>query len=204
MSHLLLLGAGFSKNWGGLLASEVRADLAARLQKHRNLSELLHRCDGFEDALGTLQRDYRNAPTPENKARLAALRDALQATFGAMNASFAERGHLAFCPDVRFSVVHFLTRFDAIFTLNQDLLLELLYAPQMPLARPAVFNSVYFPGMVPHGDWQYNTAVAWTPSGEFVPPHHSQPVFKMHGSTNWVEQPQGGGRGRHRHQGDLF
>jgi len=27
MTHLLLTGAGFSKNWGGLLASEVFNDL---------------------------------------------------------------------------------------------------------------------------------------------------------------------------------
>lgn len=199
MSHLLLLGAGFSKNWGGLLASEVRADLAARLHRDPFLSNLLHRSDGFEETLGNLRLEYRNARTPESRIHLVTFQNALRATFDAMNAAFAERRELAFCNDIRFSVVRFLARFHAIFTLNQDLLLERLYAPPMPLARPDVWNSCYFPGMRPHGDWINDPGnVVWTPSGDFAPPHHSQPVFKLHGSTNWVEhydgaQPQGDG-----------
>jgi hypothetical protein len=58
---ILLLGAGFSYNWNGRLASEVTNDLMSHLQGDDYLLYLLHR-ENFEDALSMLQGDYPLVP----------------------------------------------------------------------------------------------------------------------------------------------
>lgn len=40
-SHILLTGAGFTRNWGGWLAKELEGDLLARLAQDRELRDLL-------------------------------------------------------------------------------------------------------------------------------------------------------------------
>jgi hypothetical protein len=60
MSHYLLLGAGFSKNWGGLLASEVFNDLLSADELDEFTRNLLYRANepkggGFEAVLAKLQ-----------------------------------------------------------------------------------------------------------------------------------------------------
>jgi hypothetical protein len=45
MSHYLLLGAGFSKNWGGLLASEVFNDLLSADELDEFTRNLLYRAN---------------------------------------------------------------------------------------------------------------------------------------------------------------
>ena len=54
---ILLLGAGFSKNWNGPLATEVTAHLISLLQGDAYLCDLLHRTN-FEDALSQLQTEF--------------------------------------------------------------------------------------------------------------------------------------------------
>jgi hypothetical protein len=83
MPHILLLGAGVSRNWDGWLASEIGSDLAGRLADDRYLSDLLTRAGGFEDALSIVQAEFKRAPTEEARARLRKFQHALQATFGA-------------------------------------------------------------------------------------------------------------------------
>jgi hypothetical protein len=64
MSHLLLLGAGFSRNWGGWLAQEAFEYLLGcnEVISDGNLRELLWKHQesggGFEAALEELQRAY--------------------------------------------------------------------------------------------------------------------------------------------------
>ena len=84
---ILLLAAGFSKNWNGLIASEVTNDLMAQLQNDANLLALLHRLN-FEDALAQVQSDYLHSRTAETEARLTAFQAALSGTFDRMNRSF--------------------------------------------------------------------------------------------------------------------
>lgn len=78
MKHLLLLGAGFSRNWGGWLASEAfeyllgcpevlrEAHLRDLLWKHQESS------DGFEGALEELQTTCLRDPH-SNLKQLTAL-----------------------------------------------------------------------------------------------------------------------------------
>src|SRR5262245_28326536 len=123
---IILLGAGFSKNWNGLLATEVTAHLMSSMQGDAHLVDLLHRMN-FEDALSQLQTEFlllgRSRYKPQ-EVRLNAFQAALSDVFDRMNKQFQSR-QFEFSTDVARSFGKFLTGFDAIFTLNQDLLLEL-------------------------------------------------------------------------------
>src|SRR5262249_5322368 len=120
------------------------------------------------------------------------LYSALQRMFGDMALAFNDT---PFEPTDR-HVSRFLGRFDAIFTLNQDTLLETHYLPR---AEPAVFGlrsafapkliSAYRPGIVESADtsgygpmgrirlWEPNESDLAVAPGE-------QPYFKLHGSID--------------------
>ena len=129
MQYILLLGAGFSRNWGGWLASEAFeymlgiGDLDAQTQK------VLWDCKergGFEDALAFLQNELTRRGTADAARRLEAMQGAVSQMFQDMDRAFAD---MPFEPQNyrEFTVARFLVRFDAIFTLNQDTLLERHY-----------------------------------------------------------------------------
>jgi hypothetical protein len=65
-------------------------------------------------------------PTPENKAHLDTLQSAIT-TFLALEAGFANTADWNFRHTVEYKIAHFLSGFDGIFTLNQDLLFERHY-----------------------------------------------------------------------------
>ena len=84
---ILLLGAGFSKNWHGLLATEVTNDLMSRLQDDAYLLELLDK-NNFEDALFQLQTDFLLLGHSKNalqEERLDKFQKALSGVFDRMN-----------------------------------------------------------------------------------------------------------------------
>jgi hypothetical protein len=61
INYVLLLGAGFSRNWGGWLAAEAFEYLLGCAQIDIGLKNLLwkhRRRGGFEDALAELQEEY--------------------------------------------------------------------------------------------------------------------------------------------------
>ena len=76
MGRILLLGAGFSRNWGGLLASEMFETLLQQpeISDDHHLRRVLWDhgdSGGFENALGQVQQDFRDNPsTPLYKQRL--------------------------------------------------------------------------------------------------------------------------------------
>lgn len=194
MKHVLLIGAGFSRNWNGWLANEIAGDLAGRLAGDAYLSDVLRRAGGFEDALSRIQSDYKSSPSGEAKARLDKFQDAIAATFGAMNDAFARMTQLDFCNDLEFQIQKFLAKFDAIFTLNQDLLLELHYWRQMEIPAYPRWNGSQFPGMTPRpqGAGGFNLLSSiWQPDKTFAAAPNLQPIFKLHGSTNWRDSDGG-------------
>ena len=84
----------------------------------------------------------------------------------------------------------FLIQFDAIFTLNQDLLMERFYLLRGgPFGR---WSGAYIPGMRPAptlaaGSVEINTG-KWTPDPSGPTLQGSlQPFIKLHGSSNWTE-----------------
>jgi hypothetical protein len=118
MSHILLLGAGFSRNWGGWLASEAFEYLLGcpevigddvikdALWRHKTAG-------GFEDALAQIQGEG-------DAGRIARFESALSRMFADMDRAFAGLPKFEFRDEIQRTVGVFLTKFDAIFTLNQD------------------------------------------------------------------------------------
>ena len=156
MRYYLLTGAGFSANWGGWVASEAFEYLLGcpEILADDRLRDLLWECQlegGFEDALEKLQVGHSVGFAQQwSEGQFTSLQNAVGRMFDDMNTSFRGRGDLEFLRPERFvqpteeraqagrqTVQHFLTQFRAIFTLNQDLLLEHFY-----LSRPEVGRTV--------------------------------------------------------------
>lgn len=205
MTHrLLLLGAGFSRNWGGWLASEIFDNLLTEPQMQTNprLRDLLvkHNRDGsgYEGALNAVQEEAaRSSRHSEALQDLTQFQDALRSTFAKMDAAFVRMTGIDFSNDRAASVRDFLARFDAIFTLNHDLLLERHY---LAVFNPShTYSGAALPGIrvgyPPIAEWEPERwqRERWTVE-DALPDIRSwsrtQPVFKLHGSTNW--QPSNG------------
>lgn len=191
-NKLLLLGAGFSRNWSAPLASEVASSLLARVGADPVLQPLLKKhAKNFELALAELQELCVNAPSSENKAALEKLQAVISDMFNRLNATLKDR-HFEFVNDRKFSVAEFLARFASIFNLNQDLLLELLYEPHVLTSSNGRKSGLYQPALIPVHDPSANLQFdkhlqKWSPSSE---PYReeagaAQPHYKLHGSSNW-------------------
>jgi hypothetical protein len=182
---VLLTGAGFSKNWGGLVAREITNLLMSRLQNNPHLLQALNR-GNFEDVLSQVQSEYLATRTAETQDRLNAVQGALADVFGQMNAHFAAR-QFEFSNDIAHSIQKFLVRFDAIFTLNQDLLVEVHYDNRnVAIWHGTRWQGYELPGLreVPLHDPIYSRARSkWVPYDQFAQTPNMQPYFKLHGST---------------------
>jgi len=197
MARVLLLGAGFSRNWNGWLAGEIMGDLYGRLADDADLSGVLGNADNFEDALSEIQEQYKAEPSDANRARLERMQAAVMATFRALNEAFANRPGMEFSRHRQFSITNFLARFDAIFTLNQDLLFELHYS--IELHEPRRWNGHHFPGMQTPAGWHNAIGpflrdrldMVWRPAADFRVERNVQPIYKLHGSVNWMAGDRG-------------
>jgi len=203
MSHILLLGAGFSRNWGGWLAveafeyllgcPEVDDDLRNLLWKHR-------RQGGFESALGELQIGFAQRRDQPTAGQLQKLEAAVSRMFGAMNEAFARIIDFEFqtAPAERTHLLRtFLLGFDAIFTLNQDLLLERHYLDgNIALMSKRRWKGWQLPGTRctarASGIEDPTTKRCPVQPAEFAITDGLQPYFKLHGSSNWVDESTGG------------
>lgn len=196
MRHILLLGAGFSRNWGGFLASEVFDYLfgCPEVLGDAELKQLLWRHQtggGFENALAELQADCRRGGSSEQRDRLERFQQALARMFNDMKAAFADRRTLEFQQDISRMLGTFLHRFDAIFSLNQDVLMEMFYLnDNLNLSHSRRWSGGELPGMRPMASPSLGWAeIAWSPvaRSEFKISAGFQPFFKLHGSSNWVD-----------------
>jgi SIR2-like domain len=186
-NFVLLTGAGFSKNWGGSTARDITNALMSQLKSNRDLLAALNQ-KNFEDVLSEVQSQYVAAKTADNQNRLNMMQAALASVFGRMNDQFAVR-QFEFSNDVAHSVKRFLARFDAIFTLNQDLLIEVHYDNR----DAAIFYSTRWQGYELPGlrELPLEDPLAgrvrskWVPQDQFVQMPNMQPYFKLHGSTAW-------------------
>jgi hypothetical protein len=198
MRIYLLLGAGFSRTWGGWLASEVFEYLIGHsaIREHPDvlkqlwLSQTTPGGGGFEGALSVFQSQYHGANDAERRP-LQAIQDAAVDAIRTM-----DRDLLSFDDNFNLSeLAHqglndFLSRFDAIFSLNQDTVLEKRYisTEYASLSRrrwrgcftPGVARFRHQPGVsdVPERIQIENTSISRDFDG-------MQPVFKLHGSWNW-------------------
>jgi hypothetical protein len=182
MQHFLLLGAGFSRNWGGWLASEVFEyllgcpEIISNLHLRRALWKTKD-AGGFEQTLAVVQAD-RSLGEAERDQATYAFDAALMRMFEDMNAALLEVDDLEFPTPQRNTVSSLLTRFDSIFTLNQDLLLEHLY-------MGGGFRATQLPGLqgLPGGDGRIADSLVkglWTDSGQTLIDKNLQPIYKLH------------------------
>jgi hypothetical protein len=199
MQNILLLGAGFSKNWGAPITSEFFNALIADRQVKDSLQihDLLWaNRENFEYALAGLQEAHQQNPTV-NRDALLLLQGAISRVFEKINRIFSrqsfdtlQQSPGGFTLNRRQSVGWFLSRFDAIFTLNQDLLLEIHYFDQnLGSQGERRWNIGTLPGLQPVGaisnpstPWSSRN---WVPTNGVTVSQGSQPYYKLHGSTNW-------------------
>lgn len=191
MTHILLTGAGFSYNWGGMLASEVFQYLLGCTELDDELRRSLWRDRSFEDVLAAFQR----ATDQEGKRRFNVLASALAGMFNGMGLAFMQREfEFQNPPDIRYSLTSFLMRFDAIFTLNQDTLLEQKYIPFVGAPK---WGRAHLPGLKLLGNPQLTgsvhdrIAVMEPNPTDFKLAPGVQPYIKLHGSCNWNAGPTG-------------
>jgi SIR2-like domain len=197
--HLLLAGAGFSYNWGGYLASEAFEFLLSVTEGDDDLRSLLWREHqahlGFEDILAKLQREYQVEWSPQREQNLRNLTSAVQRMFGSMTLAFSQTPFEPQPTDPKLGVINFLAKFDAIFTLNQDTLLEQHYIPvagqdafPQALQWPG-YIAAYRPGIVRALDKLTFGALddrieLFKPDQNLSPLPCLQPYFKLHGSID--------------------
>lgn len=194
MKRFALFGAGFSRNWGGWLGNEVfeyllgdrdvvgDADLQRKLWSHKDRG-------GFEITLSELQTDAKKTG---KKDQLIRLESATTRLFEDMDVGFSAD------PNFRFEFTQgalfvgtFLRKFDAIFTLNQDVLLERHYLNQSAQwFDSGKWDGWDIPGMRPTSELYRQGVHIYTPKGEISLKPRRQPYFKLHGSANW-KSPEG-------------
>ena len=153
---------------------------------------------GFEAALSVLQK--------ERGTSLRCMEEAVISVFSRMNAAFLATGFsLEFLHGQHeaegSSVKKFLAKFDAIFSLNQDLLLESGYCAQAepPQSFSSKWSGYSFPGMLEQPRQSYNPSIPrwcgrFAPSStdtSVSPPSNTQPIYKLHGSANWTNETDG-------------
>jgi hypothetical protein len=197
--HLLLTGAGFSYNWGGYLASEAFEFLLSVTDGDDDLRSLLWREHqnhlGFEDILAKLQREFAAEWTAQREQDLRNLTSAVQRMFGSMTLAFSQTPFEPQRTDPKLGVINFLAKFDAIFTLNQDTLLEQQYIPvagqdifPQSLQSPGYIGT-YRPGIVRALDSSTYGPLSerielYKPDQILTPLPRLQPYIKLHGSID--------------------
>jgi hypothetical protein len=153
---------------------------------------------GFEDTLTELQHAYNTNKSPDDQRRLNALTSALVGMFNEMSNAFMLR---PFEPQTNraYMIRTFLNRFDVIFTLNQDTLLEQHYLDDnVQLNSNGRWRGWQIPGtqVLGQGSVQgsvHDRTAMREPKDEFgfaIQPG-MQPYFKLHGSRNWVAGQSG-------------
>ncbi len=157
------------------------------------------RIGGFESALAEVQANFTRDPQ-NHTHHMQALQSAVSQMFGHMNRAFFEANDFEFQQHADRMLRTFLVKFDAIFTLNQDLLLEHHYlGDNIALTAPERWNGPQLPGLRPspggpvHPVARNFARFFWSPvpQVEFRVEPRLQPLFKLHGSTNWHDPVAG-------------
>lgn len=198
MPLCLLTGAGFSRNWGGWLADEAFeyllgcADITPLIKTE--LWKAKGNGSGFEGALNALRASYITHRDERHRIELKTFEQMLLGMFTTMNNAFSK---IEFEPGVEHArlgpqptrVRDFLCRFDKIFTLNQDTLLEQKYEKgDLRTGSEGRWFQLGLPGIremkmsaPPHT----HPGLYAPASPPFTISERLQPYFKLHGSSNW-------------------
>ena len=195
MKHILLLGAGFSQNWGGWVSKEVFEYLLEKKEIHSNprlLNQLwLSQEQGFENFLGSLHNGYANFQDEQSLKDLQIVESIIRDMFKDMNNGFFQNYDWDHNNNLTRNL---FTRFDAVFTLNQDLLLERHYLGsnvQLAAHGSKKWIGYQIPGMekiTPYADNPAEAVFTPTDKSKFTLENFCQPFIKLHGSSNWVSK----------------
>jgi hypothetical protein len=192
---------------GGWLANEAFEFLIGtpEVRADSGLRELLWHYPppgGFEDALAHLQESLRHPPANDAgveymdsnvplRSQAGALQAAVSRMFDTMNVAYDS--HFEFHP----RIIDFLSHFGALFTLNQDMLLERLYTRVLSqnVSAGGRWRGAILPGMRQARKIRQSNGVEfwseyeWEPVAENERPASEdpglQPIFKLHGSSQW-------------------
>src|SRR4029077_4353821 len=108
MGHHLLIGAGFSRNWGGPLSDEVTGSLLGDLHDDVQIVAALRR-GPFEEAFQGFGATTQGSLEAN---RLLRFQNAVTALFDRLNKTFLNR-EFEFSSDLDWSIMRFLAGFDA-------------------------------------------------------------------------------------------
>lgn len=188
--RVLLLGAGFSHNWGGRLAWQVWQDVFGDqgVKQRPAIVELLRAEPSFEAALHVVRTDNNYAPEDS-----AALEAAIMTCFRRMDTRYREPNHRVatgtindfiskFCPGAVGQATGY------VFSLNQDLLLERIYGVWPDRQKLAYYPGTRWPGQTPN----FPAFEADIPNATLLDSRAEVPqlrrhfnLIKLHGSMNW-------------------
>src|SRR4051812_33318182 len=87
--RIALLGAGFTRNWGAWLASELVGELCGRVDDDAELLQRLKETRNFEKVLGEIRQEANRGPKQQD--RFDRLQQAILETFDEMNQMLAHR-----------------------------------------------------------------------------------------------------------------
>jgi hypothetical protein len=186
VAHYLLTGAGFSRNWGCWLADEVFDYLLADPQLTPQIRTQLWRdknTDGnYENTIAVLRSN------PEQHRLLLSI---LAGMFNRMRNAYAAHSGFRFewTTDRRFQIHPFLQHFDAIFTLNQDTLLEHYYLTEFLPTRPDNRWAEWeMPGLkhTMTASGRKEPTAPKLVDGTPFSLGGGQPYLKLHGSHDWT------------------
>jgi hypothetical protein len=190
LANILLIGAGFSRNWGGWLANEAFEYLLGVDGLHPRVRRMLwdhkERKTGFEGVYTALKGAATN---PTDIEVFRSFDAAVAGMFHVMRGGF-ERA------SIDLPMLRFLASFASIFTLNQDTFLELKYlslsGEDIRSASNGVFFGIETPGLRSASDQEFMPPGFYTPSdGPVILRDRFQPYFKLHGSSNWAAPENG-------------
>jgi hypothetical protein len=143
-----------------------------------------------------LRKEYEENYTPQGEQDFRNMTSAVRRMFGDMWLAFSQSKFDETFADPRLGIIRFLTRFDSIFTLNQDTLLESHYLPivaqedfaKNPYQGPRNLGA-HRPGLVSALDTLTFGSIAsqiplYKAGDDFSPVPNLQPYFKLHGSID--------------------
>ena len=194
MSAMLLTGAGFSRNWGGWLASEAFEYLLGRPEINPRIRNCLWKNKGnFETTFQELRDALQHTKSETDAVDFGAFNAMLLGMFEAMKLGFRSTPLETDQASSALRTSLFLAHFDAISTLNQDTLLEqhYVYQPAHETTHGR-WAGVELPGLAPpspvveHGNQITKAAMRHPLPGGFSNTEGMQPYFKLHGSSNWT------------------
>jgi hypothetical protein len=184
----LLIGAGFSRNWGGLTATELSGRLMshAAVRARPRLGELLLHEPSFEDALEKAHTGLYEAADAE------ALEVAIKAAFDSMDEGYKNPASSVLSATINDFVNRFCPRAVGVgtgyvFSLNQDLLLERIYGT-IPNKQQLVIPGITWnerPHPFPAGAWPIPLASPVNPVTHEPQLLRNFNHIKLHGSINW-------------------